>query len=88
MLITFPLWSLLIPFGVVVALFIFTAFFNVYNLVRFDATNGTSFIATFAFLAGASLVLFLTHRELKGVDWQTPIVIGAPQSAYSGPEPL
>ena len=77
MTLSFPLGIALIPYAVVLLLFAFMAAFNVYNLIRFDATTRTSFLATFCFFAGASLVLFLTWNELKGVDWRQNVEIGS-----------
>lgn len=88
MSIVFPLWFILIPYAVVVLLFIGIAFFNIFNLVRYDATNHTSFMATFFFFAGATLVFFLTWQELKGVDWKHPVDLGAPLASLQTPAPL
>jgi len=80
--IAFPLWLVLIPYAVVVLLFAAIAFFNVFNLVRYDATNHVSFLATFSFLAGASLVFFLTWQELKGVDWTRQVDLGGSAATF------
>ncbi len=77
-MLSFPLILILIPYGVVVALFLFIAAYSVHNLVRYGATTGTSFLATFAFLAGAVFVFFFTWQALAKTDWNEPINIGGP----------
>jgi hypothetical protein len=77
-MLSFPLILILIPYGIIVALFLFIAAYSVHNLVRYGATTGSSFMATFAFLAGAVFVFFLTWQSLAGTDWNHVISIGAP----------
>ena len=88
MIVSFPLYFLLVPYAVVLLLFAFIAFFNVYNLVRYDATTGPTFLATFFFMAGGATVLFLTWQELKGVDWTMMVEFGTSLSASLPTIPL
>lgn len=78
---SFPLSLILIPYGIVVLLFVFLAAYSVHNLVKYGATTNSSFVATFAFLAGAVFVFFFTWQGLKGTDWQQEISFGSPFSA-------
>ena len=81
-MLSFPLILILIPYGILVALFLFIAAYSVHNLVRYGATTGSSFVATFAFLTGATLVFFLTWQSLVGTDWSYEINVGAPSYRF------
>lgn len=74
-MLTITLSFALIPYGFVVILFALLAAFSVFSMLRHGATTGTSFLATFAFLAGATFVLFFTWEGLKGTDWQQQVQI-------------
>lgn len=82
-MISFPLSLVLIPYGIIILLFIFLAAYSVHNLVKYGATTNASFVATFAFLAGAVFVMFFTWQGLKGTDWTQEISFGSPFSAAS-----
>ncbi|HTK05025.1 MAG TPA: hypothetical protein VL500_05545 [Candidatus Eisenbacteria bacterium] len=75
-MISFPLSLVLIPYGIVVLIFILLAAYSVHNLVRYGATTNSSFFATFAFLAGAVFVMFFTWSALRGTDWTQEVTIG------------
>lgn len=82
---SFPLIIFLIPYGLVVVLFAFTAFYSVHNLIKYGATTHQSFLATFAFLAGATLLFFFTWQLLRNTDWTLPITINLQfRSAQTG----
>ncbi|MEY4744340.1 MAG: hypothetical protein RL272_285 [Candidatus Parcubacteria bacterium] len=84
-MISFPLSFVLIPYGVVILVFAFLAMYSVHNLVKFGATTHASFVATFAFLAGAVFVMFFTWFALRGTDWTQEITLGAPASSFTSP---
>ncbi|HTM68521.1 MAG TPA: hypothetical protein VL426_04425 [Candidatus Binatia bacterium] len=75
-MLSFPLSLILIPYGIIVLIFIFLAAYSVHNLVRYGATTNSSFAATFAFLAGAVFVFFFTWQGLRGTDWSQQITFG------------
>ena len=75
-MLSFPLSLILIPYGVIVLLFVFLAAYSVHNLVKYGATTNSSFVATFAFLAGAVFVFFFTWQGLRGTDWTQEITVG------------
>lgn len=77
-MLSFPLSLILLPYGIVVILFLLLAVYNVYNLVRYGATTNASFLATFCFLAGATFVLFFTWHALREVDWGQQIDLATP----------
>ncbi len=78
---SFPITLILIPYGVIVALFLFMSLYSIHNLVRYGATSHGSFLATFAFLAGAVFVFFFTWQALIGTDWSQQINIAIPFSS-------
>ncbi len=87
-MISFPLSFVLIPYGIVILIFAFLAMYSVHNLVKYGATTNSSFVATFAFLAGAVFVFFFTWMALKDVDWNQQISFGLPTSVISTPSRL
>jgi hypothetical protein len=70
---------ILIPYALVVGFFAVMALIHVQHLIHYGATTKISFVATFAFLAGATLVLFTTWYLLRGTDWSQQAVIGLPK---------
>lgn len=82
-MISFPLSLVLIPYGIIVLLFVLLAAYSVYNLVRYGATTNASFVATFSFLAGAVFVMFFTWQGLRGTDWTQEINFGTPVPGFS-----
>ncbi len=72
---SFPIGLLLIPYAIIILLFLILAVLNVYHLVRYGATTRTSFIFTFVFIAGAALIAFLSWQSLGGVDWSAGVSI-------------
>ena len=85
-MLSFPLSLILIPYGIVVLLFILLAAYSVHNLVRYGATTNSSFVATFAFLAGAVFVMFFTWSALRGTDWTQEVSIGGAFSINPTPK--
>ncbi len=84
-MISFPLSFVLIPYGIVILIFAFLAMYSVHNLVKYGATTNSSFVATFAFLAGAVFVMFFTWYALRGTDWTQDISFGAPVASFTSP---
>lgn len=70
---------ILIPYAFVVGFFAVMALIHVQHLIHYGATTKISFIATFAFLSGAVLVLFTTWYLLQGTDWSQQISVGMPK---------
>lgn len=84
-MISFPLSFVLIPYGIVIVIFALLAMYSVHNLVKYGATTHSSFVATFAFLAGAVFVMFFTWFALRGTDWTQDISFGAPVASFTAP---
>jgi hypothetical protein len=87
---------ILVPYVAVAAFFLVMALVHVQHLVHYGATTKASFLATFAFLAGATLILFTTWFLLQGTDWTQQFRLtvpgfGAQQASVPSPffkEPL
>lgn len=67
---TFPLYFILFPYYVFLAIFCIMALIDVYHLVRFSSVSFGSFIATFFFLGGTAYILFWTFTLLAPIDFQ------------------
>jgi uncharacterized membrane protein YfcA len=72
-MISIPPYILLIPFGLFLAAFAFFAFANILSLVKYGARNMVGLTATFLFVCGTAVILFLAWRSLGGVDWRTGV---------------
>jgi hypothetical protein len=67
------LFWFLIPYIALLLLFLIFALINIYHVFKWGGGTFTGFIATFIFLAGLILILFLTYDNLKMVDWSETI---------------
>ena len=68
-----PPYFLLIPFAIV---FVVTAFFSlvdISHLLRYGARNAVGFTATFVYVSGLAIILFLTWQFLPDISWTEPI---------------
>ena len=72
-MIALPPYILLIVFGLFLAGFLFFGLVNIILLARFGAKNAVGLLASFAFIAGAALILFLTWQSVGGIDWVSPV---------------
>ncbi|MBU0625711.1 hypothetical protein KKF05_05220 [Patescibacteria group bacterium] len=70
---SFSLGLLLIPYLLAILLFLVLAVLNVYHLIRYGATTGTSFVFTFIFMAGAVIIAFVSWQMLAQIDWTTSV---------------
>lgn len=90
--VSFPLFLLLVLFGLVVVAVGIYAFLNIEHLIHYGETTGVSFGVTFAWLAGTVLIFFFTWQLLQGTNWKQPIVIGSPAALptfdFQNPAPL
>ncbi|OGY41441.1 MAG: hypothetical protein A2Y82_00810 [Candidatus Buchananbacteria bacterium RBG_13_36_9] len=68
----------LIIYGLGLACFTIYAIFNLYHLFAFGFLNFISFLATFLFLAGTIIILFLTYQIGSQIDWTQTLIIPFP----------
>lgn len=59
----------LIIYGLGLAIFVIFSLFNLYHLFVYGFLSYASFLATFLFLAGTVVVLFLTYQIGSQIDW-------------------
>jgi len=71
----FPIAFFLIPYAIFILLFFFFALMSLSHLVKYSATNMATFIATFTFLAVATLICYASYNMIMTVDWSYPVVI-------------
>lgn len=70
---TIPLWALLIPYGIILVLFVFFTLMNLYHLVRFGFLTFGSVIFFLMFAGASAFVLVTAWQGLGSVDWNQPL---------------
>lgn len=75
-MVTFTLSVILIPYAIIVLLALILSIITAYHLVHYGATTRISFVVTFAFFAGTTLLLFFTWTALRNVNWSEPVTVG------------
>lgn len=68
-----PLAILLIPYAFLILCFFVFAFFNLFHMIVYGYISASSFMATFLFLAGTAIIIYLSYSLGMGIDWSTPI---------------
>lgn len=67
--------AFLIIYGIGLALFFIFAIFNLYHMLHYGFLSFESFLATFLFLAGIILILFITYKLSLDIDWAQTFTI-------------
>ena len=65
---------LLIPYALVVAIFIIFTLINIYHIANSAAMTAVSFTVTFFILALGVLTIYGTWYLLQNVDWGQPLL--------------
>jgi len=65
----------LIIYGVLLAIFAVLAIADLYHLFAYGFLSFASFLATFLFLAGIILILFITYQIGSQIDWTQTFTI-------------
>lgn len=60
---------LLIPYGIALIIFAVFSFFALYHMTKYGFMSFYSFFMTFIFLAGITMVLYLTFALGAQLDW-------------------
>lgn len=68
-----PPYILLIPFALVALVSLFFSLVDVSHLLRYGARNAVGFMATFLYVAGAAIIVFLTWQRLPDIVWTDPM---------------
>lgn len=71
-----PAYVLLAPFAIFMAGYVFFSFANIVSLAKYGARNGVGLVASFIFIAGTLVILFMAWQSLAGTDWTTPLNLG------------
>jgi hypothetical protein len=71
--IALPPFLLLIPYALFLLVVAFFGLVNIGHLFRYGARNAAGFLATFGFVSGAAVILFLTWQYLPELDWTEPV---------------
>ena len=74
-MITIPLYSLLIIYGIFLIVFLTFFFINFGHILATGTNTLGSFIITFIIMALAVLTLFGTWYYLRGTNWQQSITV-------------
>ncbi len=74
-MIEISLSAILIPYGILVALFLLFALINFYHMFKYGFLNFESFFMTFLFIAGIILILFITYKLAMEIDWTQTFII-------------
>lgn len=69
-----PLVLILLPYGILLAIFAIFSAINLFHIIRFGSLTFASFFATFLFLAATVLILFATYSLLLDTDWFAPLL--------------
>ena len=70
-----PLWSILIPYGLILLIFVVFSVFNLYHLFKFGFLNFSSVLFTLIFLFVSAALLLWTYQKLEFIDWYQPLYI-------------
>ncbi|OGL78726.1 hypothetical protein A3F28_02540 [Candidatus Uhrbacteria bacterium RIFCSPHIGHO2_12_FULL_57_11] len=69
---------ILIPYGLLLAIFAIFSIVSLLHLVRYGSRTFFSFFVTFIYLAGTVLLLYSTATLLADTDWTAPLFEFAP----------
>jgi hypothetical protein len=72
-----PLWIILLPLGVIVALAALFLFFNVFHLARYGVVGRGAVALIMVYLVSFVFVLFLGTSMLTEIDWTETAPVSA-----------
>ncbi|HJV32413.1 MAG TPA: hypothetical protein VJ694_00120 [Patescibacteria group bacterium] len=68
---------LLLPYAVFLLGYVFFSFANVISLGKYGARNAVGLMASFVFVCGTAVIVFMTWQSLATVDWLTAVPLAA-----------
>lgn len=72
---TIPLIGFLFLYLLFVAVWLIFSLIALYHIIRYGQINFTTFLATFTYIAGSSLILFLSYGYLSRIDWSVGLTV-------------
>ncbi len=72
-----PLWIILLPLGVIVALAVLFLFFNIFHLARYGIIGRGASAMIVVYIVSFSFVLFLGAGLLLEIDWTETIPLSS-----------
>ena len=76
-MISLPPIVLLIPYALFMLGYLFFSFANVISLGKYGARNAVGLMASFIFIAGSAIIVFMTWQSLGAVDWMMPVPLAS-----------
>ena len=74
---TIPFWILLIPYGIIILIFLVISGFGIYHSWRFGFRTTMVQSVTAAYLSGAAIILLLSIIGILTLDWSRVWEIGS-----------
>lgn len=74
----FPLYFLLIPYGIVLAYVLLFSLINLHIMARYGTSAGTAKAAMTVWMIGTLTVAAITLNLLQGTDWERPVSLSVP----------
>lgn len=78
---TFPLWYLIIPYLVFLAVWLILSLIALYHLLRFGGHKVGSIMLAVIYIAGSIALLTLSYNELMTIGWQNEASVFANRPA-------
>ena len=72
-----PLWIILLPLGVIVALAALFLFFNVFHLARYGIVGRGAVALILVYIVSFGFILFLGAGVLVEIDWTETVPISS-----------
>lgn len=82
---TIPLIGFLFLYLLFVFVWLIFSLIALYHLIRYGQINFTTFFAALAYIAGSSLILFLSYGYLSQIDWSAGLTIFQAGAGLFGP---
>lgn len=72
---TIPLIGFLFLYLLFVFVWLIFSLVALYHIMKYGQINFTTFFASFAYIAGSALILFLSYGYLSQIDWSVGLTI-------------
>jgi ABC-type maltose transport system permease subunit len=80
-----PLVAFLYLYLLFILVWLVFSLIALYHIMHYGQIGFTSFIATFIYLAGAVVILYLSYQYLSQIDWNVGITIFRGSFNFFGP---